>query len=326
MNATAVERVTPPQTEPSNRERRVLPPSIGFLVKWGIFALVGIGVVLSVVLGLVQKWLWMRQLDYEGVFWTLLSVKWGLFGVTLIVSVFCLWLNLRFAARNIDLVNGDSFFNKAFTHPADSSRTINIDISARLLIFAIDFAIVVLSLIFALSVSGQWDTFLRFRYGGSFGIADPLFGVDLGFRILRLPFYELLQGCITVLTVSALAILTFCSVFGLRQSKSTERLRCATAPFGTLWCYCSYSRPTSVGVLFWTTMSWSIDPRRRTRSRLCGRAHHESRALGDDRCVGAGLRATGHWVLLSTHQAHCGRHRGLRGDLRNCRDGAAKSL
>ena len=72
MNATAVERVTPPQTEPSNRERRVLPPSIGFLVKWGIFALVGIGVVLSVVLGLVQKWLWMRQLDYEGVFWTLL--------------------------------------------------------------------------------------------------------------------------------------------------------------------------------------------------------------------------------------------------------------
>jgi hypothetical protein len=65
MNATAVEKITPLKTEPSNRERRVLPPSLGFLVKWGLFALVGIGVVLSVVLGLVQKWLWMRQLDYQ---------------------------------------------------------------------------------------------------------------------------------------------------------------------------------------------------------------------------------------------------------------------
>ena len=175
-------------------------------------------------LGLVQKWLWMRQLDYAGIFWTLLSVKWGIFGVTLIVSVLYLWINLRFAAKNIDLVDGESFFNKAFTHPADASRTINVDISPRLLVFAIDFAIVVLSLIFALSVSGQWDTFLRFRYGGSFGIADPLFGVDLGFYVFRLPFYELLQGSITVLTVSALAILTFCSVFGVRQSKSSGKI------------------------------------------------------------------------------------------------------
>ena len=80
MNATAVEKITPLKTEPSNRERQGLPPSLGFLVKWGLFALVGIGVVLSVVLGLVQKWLWMRQLDYQGIFWTLLSVKWGIFG------------------------------------------------------------------------------------------------------------------------------------------------------------------------------------------------------------------------------------------------------
>jgi uncharacterized membrane protein (UPF0182 family) len=224
MSATAVEKITPPESEPSDRVRRVLPPSIGFLVRRGLFALIGIVVILSVVLGLVQKWLWMRQLDYAGIFWTLLSVKWGIFGVTLIVSVFCLWFNLRFAARNIDLVDGESFFNKAFAHPADASRTINVDISPRLLVFAIDFAIVVLSLIFALSVSGQWDTFLRFRYGGSFGIADPLFGVDLGFYVFRLPFYELLQGSITVLTMSALAVLAFCSLFGVRQSKASGKI------------------------------------------------------------------------------------------------------
>jgi hypothetical protein len=171
----------------------------------------------------------MRQLDYAGIFWTLLSVKWGIFGVTLIISVLYLWVNLRFAAKNIDLVDGESFFNKAFKHPADASKTINVDINPRLLIFFIDFAIVALSLMFALSVSGQWDTFLRFRYGGSFGIADPIFGVDLGFYVFRLPFYELLQGSITVLTVSALAILIICSVFGVRQSKPNGKI---TVPGG----------------------------------------------------------------------------------------------
>jgi uncharacterized membrane protein (UPF0182 family) len=224
MNATAVEKITPLKTELSVRVRRVLPPSIGFLVRWGLFALIGIGIVLSVVLGFVQKWLWMRQFDYVGIFWTILSVKWGIFAVTLIVSVLYLWLNLRFAARNIDLDDGESFFNKAFKHQADASRTINIDIRPRQLVFTIDFAIVVLSLMFALSVSGQWDTFLRFRYGGPFGIADPLFGIDLGFYVFRLPFYELLQGSFTVLTVAALTILSFCALFGIRQSKSSGKI------------------------------------------------------------------------------------------------------
>jgi uncharacterized membrane protein (UPF0182 family) len=229
MNATAVERIKQPETEPSDDVHRILPPSTVFLVKWGFFALVGIGIVLSVVLGLVQKWLWMRQLDYVGIFWTILSVKWGIFGVTLIISVLYLWLNLRFAAKNIDLVDGESFFNKAFKHPVDASRTINVVVSPQLLVFAIDFAIVVLSLIFAMSVSSQWDTYLRFRYGGSFGVADPLFGLDLGFYVFRLPFYELVQGSITVLTVSALAILTFCSIFGVSQSKSSGKI---TVPDG----------------------------------------------------------------------------------------------
>jgi uncharacterized membrane protein (UPF0182 family) len=224
VSATTVKRITPLETEPSNRVGRVFPPSAGFLLRWGFFALIVIAIVLSLVLGLVQKWLWMRQLDYVGIFWTLLSVKWGIFGVTLIVSVLYLWINLRFAVNNIDMVDGESFFNKDFTHPADASRTVNVDISPRLLVFVIDAAIVILSLLYALSVSSQWDTFLRFRYGGSFGIADPLFGVDLGFYVFRLPFYELVQGSVTLLTVAALAILTFCSVFGVRQSKSSGKI------------------------------------------------------------------------------------------------------
>jgi hypothetical protein len=186
--------------------------------------LIAIAIVLSLVLGLVQKWLWMRQLDYAGIFWTLLSLKWGIFFVTLFVSILYLWINLRFAARNIDVSEGSNFFSKALRHPADASRIININLSPKVLVFAIDAAIVILSLLFALSISGQWDTYLRFRYGGPFGVADPLFGVDLGFYVFRLPFYEMLQGSITVLTIGALAVLSFCALFGMRQSKSTGKI------------------------------------------------------------------------------------------------------
>jgi hypothetical protein len=224
MHATAVEKIAPESKEPLETPRRILPPALGFLLRWGLLAPIAIVVVLSTVLGLVQKWLWMLQLDYAGIFWTLLSVKWGIFGLTLVVSALYLWVNLRFAARNMDMVDGESFFNKEFKHPADATRTINIDVSPKLMVFAIDCAIVVLSLIFALSVSGQWDTYLRFRYGGPFGVADPLFGVDVGFYVFRLPFYEMLQGSITVLTIGAIAILSFCTLFGMRQSKSTGRI------------------------------------------------------------------------------------------------------
>ena len=228
MNPSAVEKITPNPNEPLKSAGGPLPPTLRFLLRWGFFALIAIVIVLSLVLGLVQKWLWMRQLDYVGIFWTLLSVKWGIFGVALFVSILYLWINLRFAARNIDVSEGSNFFSKAFQHPADASRTVNIDISSKLLVFAIDAGIVIFSLLFALSISSQWDTYLRFRYGGSFGIADPLFGIDIGFYIFRLPFYELLQGSITVLTVAALAILTFCALFGIKQSKSTGKITLRT--------------------------------------------------------------------------------------------------
>jgi len=53
----------------------------------------------------------------------------------------------------------------------------------------------------------QWTLISAFVTVGRSGVADPLFGVDLGFYFFRLPFYDLLQGSLTILTVAALAIL-----------------------------------------------------------------------------------------------------------------------
>jgi hypothetical protein len=145
----------------------------------------------------------MRELDYAGIFWTLLSVKWGMFGVASVCALLYLGINLRFAARSVSIsrVRGPSL-RVATSSPSggvvaassDAGRRINIALSPMVLVLAIGVAVMFASLIFAAGVSSQWDTYLRFRYGGSFGVADPLFGVDLGFYFSRLPFYELLQA------------------------------------------------------------------------------------------------------------------------------------
>jgi len=57
MNPSAVEKITPHPNEPREAAWRPLPPAIAFLLRWDFFALIAIVIVLSLVLGLVQKWL-----------------------------------------------------------------------------------------------------------------------------------------------------------------------------------------------------------------------------------------------------------------------------
>ena len=52
------------------RSRHLLGPTI---------AVVALLIIAFGLTGYVEKWLWMRQVDYIGIFWTLLSVKWTMF-------------------------------------------------------------------------------------------------------------------------------------------------------------------------------------------------------------------------------------------------------
>ena len=52
----------------------------------------------------------------------------------------------------------------------------------------------VLSLMIGLFAGGQWESWLYFIHGGSFGKADPVLGRDIGFYIFKLPLFEHLQG------------------------------------------------------------------------------------------------------------------------------------
>jgi uncharacterized membrane protein (UPF0182 family) len=177
---------------------------------------------LTVIPDLLQKWLWMRQLNYADIFWTLLSVKCGMTCAAFIGAFLFLWINVRQAARNgLALAEHDPEKKASSLKQTPVIVIQGIPVSRRVLMRAMALAAVAVAAIFALGFYTQWDTYLRFYYGSSFGVSDPVFDVDVGFYLFRLPFYELLQGSFVFLTAIAIVAVVFqYAYFGLLRFNS----------------------------------------------------------------------------------------------------------
>ena len=184
------------------KDLKIGPPPVWFvtLVKW-IFPVVALLFIALVVLpGFLQKWMWMRQLDYAGIFWTLLTVKVALTGAGFIFAALFLGLNMRHAAKS----SSETPRKQVSAGKTPQARLQGVILTRHVITRASALVITVLAAIFASSLYLQWDTYLRFRYGGAFGIVEPIFGRDLGFYIFRLPWYEFLQGSLMFITVVAI--------------------------------------------------------------------------------------------------------------------------
>jgi uncharacterized membrane protein (UPF0182 family) len=154
----------------------------------------------------MQKWLWMGQLHFEGIFWTLLAIQWTMFAVAFICGFGFVWVNLHHALRTCGVL-GNRPQSRNLWRP-DLSQVSDLELTPHLLRSSIIILSLWLAWFGAITFFGQWDTYLRFRYGGSFGLADPLYGVDVGFYVFKLPFYELLQTGLLVLTVGTLFLVS----------------------------------------------------------------------------------------------------------------------
>ena len=195
------------ETSTPDEQPRRLPPENNTVVnhqsifRWGrpslllIIGVILILAILALISGYIQKGLWMRQVGYAGVFWTLLSLRWELFLVAFIVAFLYLWINLRLVASNCATFRGGVSRNEP------GVLTLGVQIPPAVVRWGVTAVAAIGALTFAFIFYSQWDAFLRFRFGGSFGVFDPLFGVDVGFYLFRLPFYELVQSSVTSLTL-----------------------------------------------------------------------------------------------------------------------------
>jgi uncharacterized membrane protein (UPF0182 family) len=203
---------------------------------WGVFilAIAAILVLLAVISNLVVKWLWMRNLDYAEIFWTILSTQWSLGIIGFLIAFLYVWINLRIVVSKAGRGESSSQGIIDVIPASGGGRSLAFYVSA------------VIGLIFGLILYSQWDTYIRFHYGGPFGLSDPLFGVDAGFYVFRLPFYELLQNSLNGLALTAFFLVLFgYSILGVLQAPRNWKVRGTQAVL-----------PHLVGLLIVVVGSW----------------------------------------------------------------------
>ncbi|MFN7931049.1 MAG: UPF0182 family protein [Blastocatellia bacterium] len=145
-------------------------------------------------------WLWFQELGFQSVFATMLTARFlcGLLGG--IVAALLFWASLRVALR-VSSQSGQAgykfFVGNQEVAIADAGNFIAklaLPISALVGIF------------FGLQAGGEWDEFLLFRHGVSFGKADPVLGHDISFYFFRLPLLDFVSGSLmTLLVLSCIA-------------------------------------------------------------------------------------------------------------------------
>jgi len=137
-------------------------------------------------------WLWFGSLGYQGVFITVFQSKLLAFGAGTLAfflpAAASLLLTRTVAAKGGHTVSIREEDGVAYIvqRSQDSYR--------RWIIWAAIAIALGLSVMMGLSAAGQWETFLKFLNAQGFGVADPLFGQDVGFYFFTLPFYRFLQG------------------------------------------------------------------------------------------------------------------------------------
>jgi len=118
------------------------------------------------------------------VFWKIFSVKWLLYAAVLVVSLLIIGISFWLLTKSV-------LDKKSYTGYT-ALKAISIA------------CLVVIPLVMGMRLYGRWDEAIRFAHGGNFGIADPIFGLDVGFYVFKLPLLNsiaellFLLLCITI--------------------------------------------------------------------------------------------------------------------------------
>lgn len=151
--------------------------------------------------------LWFQDLGQGVVFWRSLGWAWGAGAVSAVLFFALLYLNLRIA---------QSMSPTTVVRPMISGPTAQFEAALQQIRDTIGrvsgFALFAVSLVGAFvagtAVAESWETIALALNGGSFGIADPQFGRDLGFYFFTLPGLQLIRSWLTGALVITLLLTT----------------------------------------------------------------------------------------------------------------------
>jgi uncharacterized membrane protein (UPF0182 family) len=168
---------------PGGRRRPPQPPDARqrarLLIVFALVMLVFIVVPLAATR--LADWLWYRDLGFERVFLTKIAAQWTL-GIVAGVAAFGIIIaNVRLGLRGVAL---DALLAETRLGPEAHARAA---VLTRLAQIAAIPAAALIALIAALTAASQWRAALSFLYRTPFGVADPVFGRDVGYYVFTLP-------------------------------------------------------------------------------------------------------------------------------------------
>ena len=169
--------------------------------------LVLLGAILLVVVKLLDwtaELLWFRALGYELVFWRLRLAEVAMFVIAFVPVFVYVLLNLLILARFSDLQSllrgrGSTGISQSWPGMAQSDAR---RLRPLLILWSAATAAIV-----GFAFYGEWDRFLRLVWAQDFGTTDPIFLRDVGFYLFVLPFLNLVQTSLVLLTLSVTLML-----------------------------------------------------------------------------------------------------------------------
>jgi uncharacterized membrane protein (UPF0182 family) len=158
-------------------------------------AVVALMILLLIVSGHIADYLWFEALGYGSVFVTRLAAHWTVAGTSGVVAFLFVLVNLVIA-RRIAAPRLPSYIpREEMVGPGNGPNWVIVAVAGGV------------ALILGLVVGSEWATVLLAFSPEPFGLADPVFGNDIGFYFFTLPFLRLLQGA-----ALSLALLTLVAV------------------------------------------------------------------------------------------------------------------
>lgn len=170
-------------------------------------------ILFSVTSSYLFEWLWLSELGYNRLFWTVRGAQLILTLTAFLVSAVYLVFNLRRLSGELKHVN--------FQGTPLQNFNLNLTLERHQKQLTLFFTMVGLGIAFLFAVGFyiSWDDSLRFIWNVPYGETDPVFGKDIGFYLFQLPFWKLIQVSLTLLSGVTLVALVLIYLFtGLLDS------------------------------------------------------------------------------------------------------------
>jgi uncharacterized membrane protein (UPF0182 family) len=129
----------------------------------------------------LADWLWYRDLGFERVFLTKIAAQWVLGIAAGLVSFAIIFANVRAALRGsaLDPLIAETRFG--------AEARARAAVLTRLAQIAAVPAAILIAVLAAIGAASEWRMALSFLYRTPFGVADPIFGRDVGYYVFTLP-------------------------------------------------------------------------------------------------------------------------------------------